>query len=342
MSEDPQRPGEDAPESGEGAPGPEIEGADQLAGAVPPQEPAEEAAEPAPEAEEPAPEAEEPAPEAEEEPAPEAEEEPAPEAEEEAAPEAEEEAAAEAEEPAVPEADEPAAPEAEEAAAPESDEAAPAEAPRAERPRPGRRRTKDDGHSEEVIPGAHLEPDLVLEEQAPEAEGEYGQYDEYAGEEAAPVAAEDAEPAEEAPAEPEPVERQPLDLARDARYHATGKRKSAVARVILRPGEGSYRINGRHLDEYFPRVRLQRMAQQPLEAAGYNTRLDVVARVHGGGVSAQAGALRHGVARALVEADPALRGELKRRGYLTRDPRVKERKKAGLKKARKRPQFSKR
>ena len=81
---------------------------------------------------------------------------------------------------------------------------------------------------------------------------------------------------------------------------------------------------------------------QPLEAAGYQNLMDVVARIHGGGVAAQASALRHGVARALVEADPALRGELKRRGYLTRDPREKERKKAGLKKARKRPQFSKR
>jgi small subunit ribosomal protein S9 len=134
----------------------------------------------------------------------------------------------------------------------------------------------------------------------------------------------------------------PLELAADARYHATGKRKSAIARVILKPGEGSYTVNGRHLDEYFPRVRLQRMASQPLEAAGYQTRLDVVARIHGGGVSAQANALRHGIARALVEADPALRAELKGRGYLTRDPREKERKKAGLKKARKRPQFSKR
>jgi small subunit ribosomal protein S9 len=84
------------------------------------------------------------------------------------------------------------------------------------------------------------------------------------------------------------------------------------------------------------------MATQPLEAAGYHTRMDVVARIHGGGVSAQANALRHGIARALVEADPALRTEMKRRGYLTRDPREKERKKAGLKKARKRPQFSKR
>ncbi|MGH2713949.1 MAG: 30S ribosomal protein S9 [Thermoleophilaceae bacterium] len=184
----------------------------------------------------------------------------------------------------------------------------------------------------------HLEPDLVLEETARE-ESDFGQYAE-ADEYQAPEAAD--EDAAEAPAEPEPVAHTPLDLAADARYNATGKRKSAVARVILKPGEGTYNVNGRHLDEYFPRVRLQRMARQPLEAAGYQSRMDVVARIHGGGVSAQATALRHGIARALVEADPALRGELKRRGYLTRDPRVKERKKAGLKKARKRPQFSKR
>jgi small subunit ribosomal protein S9 len=101
-------------------------------------------------------------------------------------------------------------------------------------------------------------------------------------------------------------------------------------------------INGRTLDEFFPRGTLQRNIRQPLEAVGYETRMDVVARMHGGGVSAQAGALRHGISRALLEADPNLRGELKRRGFLTRDPRVKERKKAGLKKARKRPQFSKR
>jgi small subunit ribosomal protein S9 len=212
-------------------------------------------------------------------------------------------------------------------------------APAEERPRPGRRRRREDEPTEEVIPGAHLEPDLVLEEQAAQEEAEFGEYAEYA--EAEPEI-EEAEPAEEAPPAPQPVARKPLDLAADARYHATGKRKSAVARVILRPGEGTYRINGRHLDEYFPRVLLQRLARQPLEAAGYHTRMDVVARIHGGGVSAQATALRHGIARALVEADPALRGELKRRGYLTRDPRVKERKKAGLKKARKRPQFSKR
>jgi small subunit ribosomal protein S9 len=218
---------------------------------------------------------------------------------------------------------------------PASDEAPGEDRPRDRRPRRDRRQ---DEPQEEVIPGMHLEPDLVLEE-APREESEFGQYAEAADYEAGEAVDEDVA---EAPAEPEPVVHTPLDLAADARYNATGKRKSAVARVILKPGEGTYSINGRHLDEYFPRVRLQRMARQPLEAAGYQTRMDVVARIHGGGVSAQATALRHGIARALVEADPALRGELKRRGYLTRDPRVKERKKAGLKKARKRPQFSKR
>jgi small subunit ribosomal protein S9 len=228
-----------------------------------------------------------------------------------------------------------AAPDEAEAAAPEEAEgAAPEEA---DAPAPAQPERKRGGDQEEVIPGLHLEPDLVLEEQR--SEGEFGDYDQYAEDgEGAP---EDAEAGEDA-GEPAPVAHTPLELAADARYHATGKRKSAIARVILKPGEGSYTVNGRHLDEYFPRVRLQRMASQPLEAAGYHTRMDVVARIHGGGVSAQANALRHGIARALVEADPALRAELKRRGYLTRDPREKERKKAGLKKARKRPQFSKR
>ena len=207
---------------------------------------------------------------------------------------------------------------------------------------PERRPRPDTGEGtaaqEEVIPGMHLEPDLVLEEAARE-ESEFGAYSDEGGD----SDSEAQEPAgDEAPSEPEEVALTPLDLAADARYRATGKRKRAVARVILKPGGGSYSVNGRHLDEYFPRVRLQRMATQPLDATGNSSRMDVVARIHGGGVAAQATALRHGIARALVEADPALRSELKRRGYLTRDPRVKERKKAGLKKARKRPQFSKR
>ncbi|MDO8187503.1 30S ribosomal protein S9 [Conexibacter sp. JD483] len=133
-----------------------------------------------------------------------------------------------------------------------------------------------------------------------------------------------------------------MSLAADARYTATGKRKTAVARVILKPGTGQYTINGKPLDDFFPRPTLQRNIRQPLEAVGFEERMDVIAKMHGGGVSAQAGALRHGISRALLVADPNLRGELKKRGFLTRDPRVKERKKAGLKKARKRPQFSKR
>ena len=140
----------------------------------------------------------------------------------------------------------------------------------------------------------------------------------------------------------QPISSAAIDLAAGARYRATGKRKTAIARVILRPGSGTYLINGRTLEEHFPRVTLQRNIRQPLETVGYEERMDVVARLHGGGISAQAGALRHGVSRALLEADPNLRGELKRRGFLTRDSRAKERKKAGLKKARKRPQFSKR
>jgi len=304
MTEEPRQPEDEAPDEetpgSSEAPGPEIEGLEEL-GQAASQEGGEEPA------------AEEEPPAAEQEPA--------------AEPPAEEPAAKE-----EPPAEEPAA-EGEPAAEEPAAEAKAAQPPRG---RGGERRGKGGGDQEEVIPGAHLEPDLVLEEQR--QEGEYGEYDQYADTEGA---YEEGEAGEDA-AEPAPVARTPLELAADARYHATGKRKSAVARVILRPGEGGYSVNGRHLDEYFPRVRLQRMARQPLEAAGYESRMDVVARIHGGGVSAQATALRHGIARALVEADPALRSELKSRGYLTRDPRVKERKKAGLKKARKRPQFSKR
>jgi small subunit ribosomal protein S9 len=223
---------------------------------------------------------------------------------------------------------------AEEAPAEEApaEEAPAAEAPQAER-RPPRREAKK-ADEPEVIPGAHLEPDLVLEQPAADAEGDdYSQY----------AVPEEGDEETEAPAEPEaaPV-RSPLDLAADARYQATGKRKTAIARVILKPGSGVYTINGKTLEVYFPRERLQTQAKQPLDATGNLERMDVVARIHGGGVAAQATALRHGIARALVEAEPSLRGELKRRGYLTRDPRKIERKKAGLKKARKRPQFSKR
>jgi small subunit ribosomal protein S9 len=179
------------------------------------------------------------------------------------------------------------------------------------------------------IPGIDLEVDIVEEGADPLLRGE--------GDDAEEATAGDSEEIAD-----EPIAAVTIDLAAGARYRATGKRKTAIARVILIPGTGAYTINGRELDVFFPRATLQRTIRQPLEAVGYETRMDVIARMHGGGVSAQAGALRHGISRALLEADPNLRGELKRRGFLTRDPRVKERKKAGLKKARKRPQFSKR
>jgi len=127
-----------------------------------------------------------------------------------------------------------------------------------------------------------------------------------------------------------------------AQYSGTGKRKTAVARVILRPGDGSTWFNGRTIEEYFPRQAHREMVMAPLKIAGAEGTYDLRVRVHGSGPSGQAGAARHGIARALVEADPSLRVALKRAGFLTRDARIVERKKAGLHKARKAPQFSKR
>jgi small subunit ribosomal protein S9 len=264
---------------------------------------------------------------------------------EETAPEATGQSDAAPSEPA-PEAPVPAAEAAEtpEAEAAEAPEAQPAETPApaaAETPASPAAAAEDEDEDEDVaprqrpeIPGADLIPDIVTEGQefldaetlaAAEAEAEA-------------AAARDQEPEDDA----KPIADAAIDLAAGARYTATGKRKTAVARVILKPGTGTYSINGKSLEAFFPRETLQRMIRQPLETVGYESRMDVVARMHGGGVAAQGGALRHGISRALLEADPNLRGELKRRGFLTRDPRVKERKKAGLKKARKRPQFSKR
>ena len=225
----------------------------------------------------------------------------------------------------------------------EADAPAEGQPPAEERPRREKRKRDDEAKEPEGVPGAHLEPDLVLEPERPAGdEDDLARYVSADDDEAAeqPAAEEGAEPAD-APAE-QPAARSIVDLAADARYQATGKRKTAVARVIISPGDGGYTINGRSLEDFFPRAALQKAARQPLEVAGFERRMNVTARIHGGGVAAQAGALRHGVARALVEADPSLRPELKRRGLLTRDARAKERKKAGLKKARKRPQFSKR
>ncbi|MGI6708599.1 MAG: 30S ribosomal protein S9 [Dethiobacteria bacterium] len=123
---------------------------------------------------------------------------------------------------------------------------------------------------------------------------------------------------------------------------ATGRRKESVARVRLIPGSGQITINGKDLDKYFGLETLKLIVRQPLVATETLDRYDVIARVHGGGFSGQAGAIRHGIARALVQLEPEYRSVLKRSGYLTRDSRMKERKKYGLKKARRAPQFSKR
>lgn len=126
------------------------------------------------------------------------------------------------------------------------------------------------------------------------------------------------------------------------RYLATGKRKTSIARVILTPGDGKITVNKRPLDEYFGRERLCTEVRMPLVTTGTESRFDVTANIAGGGIGGQAGALKHGIAKALLEADDSLRKELRVGGFLTRDSRIKERKKAGLKGARKRPQFSKR
>lgn len=125
-------------------------------------------------------------------------------------------------------------------------------------------------------------------------------------------------------------------------YYGTGRRKKSIARVRLVPGDGRIIINKRPLDEYFDRKTLEMITKQPLELTETLGRYDVLVNVHGGGTTGQAGAIRMGIARALLEADGDLRPALKRAGFLTRDPRMKERKKYGLKKARKAPQFSKR
>ncbi|AWZ49502.1 30S ribosomal protein S9 [Hathewaya limosa] len=125
-------------------------------------------------------------------------------------------------------------------------------------------------------------------------------------------------------------------------YFGTGRRKTSVARVRLVPGQGEVKINKRDINEYFGLDTLKVIINQPLELTGTKEKFDVLVNVHGGGISGQAGAIRHGISRALIKADENLRSELKKAGFLTRDSRMKERKKYGLKKARRAPQFSKR
>ncbi len=190
----------------------------------------------------------------------------------------------------------------------------------------------------DAIPGADLEPIAVETDERPLSAEEQARKEAEEEEQRAREAAlvDDSDDEEQA------ASRAPAKIEGDTRFLATGKRKNAIARVTLLAGDGAFVINGRPIEEFFPRPLHQTTARQPLAITGYEGNVDVRVRVHGGGVSGQAGAVRHGISRALIEVDPELRGELKRRGFLTRDARAKERRKAGLKKARKRPQFSKR
>lgn len=219
-------------------------------------------------------------------------------------------------------------------------EEAPAEEPVAEEAAAepeAEEKPKAEEKKKDVIPGADLEP-ILVEPDKPELSAEEkarleAEEEEKARREAELAATEDTEAA---------ASRAPAKIDKGARFLATGKRKSAIARVTLLPGTGKIEINKRSIEEFFPRPLHQTIVKQPLTVSGYEGNVDVRVRVHGGGIGGQAGAIRHGVARALTEIDSELRGDLKRRGFLTRDARVKERRKAGLKKARKRPQFSKR
>jgi small subunit ribosomal protein S9 len=238
----------------------------------------------------------------------------------------EEPVAEDAAEPVAEKAEEPVA---EEATEPAKEVAEPV-AQKAEKP-------KAEEKKKDVIPGADLEPIAVKPEERPLSAEELARKEAEEEERLAREAALVGE-AEEEPS----AARAPAKIEGDARYLATGKRKTSIARVTVLPGSGKIEVNKRALEEFFPRPLHQTTVRQPLTTTGYESSVDVRVRVHGGGISGQAGAVRHGIARALIEVDPELRGELKRRGFLTRDARAKERKKAGLKKARKRPQFSKR
>lgn len=218
---------------------------------------------------------------------------------------------------------------------PQASEPAPPGADAAEQPAAAEQPPGAEPKAKDQPPGAELEPIAIEPER------------ELSAEERARLEAEEEERARleaEQDTGDEPVARSgpQVEIPAGQRIQATGKRKSSIARVILRPGDGGFEVNSRPLDDYFPRQYLRAVARQPLLTAGYESSVNVNVRVHGGGITGQAGAVRHGIARALCEIDPELRPELKRRGLLTRDARKKERRKAGLKKARKRPQFSKR
>jgi small subunit ribosomal protein S9 len=257
-----------------------------------------------------------------------------PEAAEDSQPEGAEESPPEAAEESPPEAAE--EPQPEEAAEEPQREAAEEPQPEAAQERPPEA-AEGSAPASEQPPGAELDP-IALEPERELSAEERARLEAEAEERARLEAEATAETGEEPVARRRPK----VELPADARIQTTGKRKSSVARVILGPGTGNVEINARPLEDYFPRHHHQTTARQALITSGYEGAVDVRVRVHGGGIAGQAGAVRHGIARALVEVDPELRGELKQRGLLTRDARRKERRKAGLKKARKRPQFSKR
>jgi small subunit ribosomal protein S9 len=223
----------------------------------------------------------------------------------------------------------------------EAEEAPVVEEPTAEEPAAEETPAEEPAAEEkkkDVIPGADLEP-ILVEPDGPALSAEEkarleAEEEEKARREAALTGADEPDDAA--------ASRAPAKMESGSRFLATGKRKRSIARVILMPGDGKIEVNKRSLEEFFPRPLHQTMARQPLTVSGYEGNVDVRISVHGGGISGQAGAVRHGIARALTEIDPELRGDLKRRGFLTRDARVKERRKAGFKKARKKPQFSKR
>jgi small subunit ribosomal protein S9 len=232
----------------------------------------------------------------------------------------------------------PAAEEQAPAEAPEEQAPAEGEAPEEQAPAPEEAPSEGEApKAKDAPPGAELEP-ITIEPQRELSAEERARLEAEAEERARA----EAEATAEAGEEPAPAREPVVDLDSAARIQATGKRKTSIARVVLRAGSGEFEINRRNLEEYFPRHQHQTFVRQPLLTSGYEGKVDVRVRVHGGGIAGQAGAVRHGIARALTEIDPELRGELKRRGLLTRDARAKERRKAGLKKARKRPQFSKR
>lgn len=231
---------------------------------------------------------------------------------------------------AAPEADSDAADAAEAPAESEEGDDEPTESASKRKPtKPAAEKPKD------VVPGADLDPIAITEERELSAE-EQAALEAEEEERAAREAAAEADDEDEIPA------RKAAAVPKGTSIQSTGKRKSSIARVLLRAGDGKLEINGREISDYFPRSFHQMMARQALVASGYDGNVNLQILVHGGGISGQAGAVRHGIARALVELEPELRGELKKRGLLTRDAREKERRKAGLKKARKRPQFSKR